>query len=603
MPHPRSTERRGSPAAVAVAVLTAGLLTLSSCGIFEDDPPPPAETPAEDGDAAPGQGQQDPPEPTEEPAEETVSQQGVSAGHPIAADVGEEILAEGGNAVDAAVASAFAVSIVEPYASGIGGGGSAIVAGAESDPLFYDYREVVNESGDIPDNGTGIPGFVAGMSKMHEDYGSLEWERLIQPAQEIAAEGFEVSEFLADRMNAPDGQEALADIEHYAPGGEPLQAGEELVQTDLADTLSSIAENGAEEFYTGGLAESLVDEVDGVDSSSLADYEVVVTDPVRGEFGDREILGAPPSLPGAAMIQMLQIAEAEGIADLEPGSAEYTDTLSKAWLEAEETVYNELGDPNFVQVPLDDIIDPETNAQIDLEASSAVEDSEDSIDAEVEAADSNADVSSVETSGADGAGGAGQSPEPASSGDDAPNTTHISVVDSNGLSVSMTNTIMYFWGSGEMVDGYFLNNHLARFDEIDSSANEPEPGRRTVTWSNPATILDSEGRPELVMGSPGGHQILNIMGSVLAQWGLQDRSLEEAIELPRFRAEDDTLLLEASHSDEQIEALEDMDWDTEVWPDEQASFGSIQPLLINYDDGTVSSVDDQRREGAHRIID
>ena len=539
---------------ISAAAGTLAVLGLTAGCLAEEDPPPEASEPPQAPSTSP------------EPVEDTLEQQGVSAGHPMAVAAGEQILSEGGNAVDAAIAASFAVAVVEPYASGIGGGGSAILAGQEGDPVFYDYREVVNEEGEIPDSGAGIPGFVAGMGELHENHGTMDWSQLLEPAETLASEGFEVSDYLAERMAQDDALAAISDLEHYAPGGEPLGSGEQLVQEDLGETLSALAENGWEDFYTGQLAESVAEQVEGVDQQSLENYEVAVAEPSRGEFGDYELLAAAPSLPGSAMIQMMQIAEAQGIAEMDPTSAEYVDLLSESWLVAEETVFSDLGDPSFIEVP-EGITDAESNAEIDLSA------------AEPAAQDYGGDP-----------------------GDHA-NTTHISVVDSDGLTVSMTNTIMYFWGSGQMVDGYFVNNHLSRFEAIDSPANEPEPGRRTVTWSNPTVVLDAEQRPVLAAGSPGGHQILNILGTVLAQWGLQGRTLEEAIATPRFRAEEDTLYIEESTPAELVEELEDSGWQTEVWPDAMASFGSVQPLEIDYDDGTVSGADDPRREGAHAIID
>ncbi|GAA4832718.1 gamma-glutamyltransferase [Garicola koreensis] len=565
-PPPRTTQ--------LAAVSLAAALALSSCGIFEE-PPPPAE-PVEEGEsAAPGQAQPEEPSPdvsdsqsaTSEASESepTLEGQGISAAHPLAVEAGEQILADGGNAADAAIATAFAVSVVEPFASGIGGGGSAIVAGSDGEPTFYDYREVVNNDGEIPESGTGIPGFTAGMGKLHEDHGSMEWDQLLAPARQLAAGGFSVSEFLALRMTQPGGPAAVTELDHYAPGGEPLGAGDQLVQQELAETLQTLQTNGAEDYYTGELSQSLVETVEGVDAESLADYEVIVTDPVRGQFGERELIGPPPSLPGAPTIQMMQIAEANGIADMTPGSADYVDTLSQAWLVAEETVMTELGDPNFIQVPVDEMTDAQRNADIDLSAHTA--------------------------------------DQPVAGDSKAPNTTHISVVDETGMAISMTNTIMYFWGSGENVDGYFVNNHLSRFDAIDSAANEPEPGRRTVTWSNPMMVFDAEGRPELVIGSPGGHQILNILGTVFTQWGLQGADLESAVQSPRFRAEGETLYLEASHTPEQVASLQDAGWSTEIWPNEQSSFGSVQPMEVDYESGELYSVDDHRRDGAHSILD
>src|SRR5699024_10183584 len=303
---------------------------------------------------------------------------------------------------DAAIATAFAVSVVEPFASGIGGGGSAIVADPGEDPTFYDYREVVNNHGAIPESGTGIPGFTAGMGKLHEDHASLPWEELLAPAEQLAAEGFEVSEFLELRISQPGGPEAVTELDHYAPGGDPLGEGEELVQQQLAETLQTLQSSGAEDYYTGELAESVAADVDGVDADSLAEYEVIVTDPVSGEFGDRQLVGPPPALPGAPTIKMMQIAEANGIADMDPGSAAYVDTLSQAWLVAEETVMNELGDPNFIQVPVEEMTDAQSNANINLSARGS------------------------------------QQPvagDPEQDGAGAPNTTHISVVDESGLAL------------------------------------------------------------------------------------------------------------------------------------------------------------------------
>lgn len=548
------------------AAFAAAALTLTAC-TQQEDPEPPEESQQPEATAQSEETQDattpTPSEPTEpsptEPTttpdgEEVLQQQGVSAGHPLAAEAGERILSQGGNAVDAAVATAFAVSVVEPFASGIGGGGSAIIAGQDGEPEFLDYREVVAESGEIPASDAGIPGFVAGMGQLHAADGNLEWAEVLEPARELAEEGFSVSDFLATRIAADDGQAALAGLDEFTGGDGPLSAGEELVQPELAETLETLQNNGWEDFYTGELAESLSQQTDGIDAESLQSYQTQEREPAHGEVGEYQVLAASGSLPGAQMIDMLQQVESAGIAEMLPDSADYVEELSQAWLEAEEQVLTQLGEQG-------------TSAQ----ASSG------QVGASQEATEQSA------------------------------NTTHISVVDEDGTAVSMTNTIMYFWGSGEQVDGYFLNNHLSRFAAIDSPANQPEPGGRTTTWSNPAMVLDDQDRPVLVIGSPGGHQILNIMGTVLTQLLLQDAELkqahlEEALASPRFRAEDNTLYAEESFSGDVIEQLETQGWDIEVWPDEQASFGSVQPLLVDYEESTVTSADDSRRDGAHRIL-
>ncbi|WP_147106471.1 gamma-glutamyltransferase family protein [Nesterenkonia populi] len=547
-----------------VAAVT--VLAVASCGITEDEPEP-AEEAEGTGEAQPGQdlGEDAPEaEPDEEDeAEEAprLAQQGVSAGHPLAVEVGEEVLAEGGNAVDAVIAAAFAVGAVEPPASGIGGGGSVILAGPDGDPVFYDFREVVSNDGEIPDSGTGIPGFVAGMGQLHEDYGTQEWADLLEPTRDLAEEGFEVSDYLSQRIGGGWGPEYLSDLEAFSPDGAPLEAGDDLVQPELADTMQQLMDAGWEDYYTGELAESVVEQVDGIDAESLADYEVIQGEPATGAFGDYEIASAAPGLPGAALIQTLQIAEHNGIGDMEPGSAEYISTLSEAWAAGEETMHNDLGDPNFVEVDTGELTDPEANAE-------------------------------VQASGAQTASG-----DPDAS---APNTTHLVVVDEDGLAVSMTNTITDFWGSGKGVDGYFMNNSLMRFETFDSEMNQPEPGRRSVTWSNPTVVMDDQGRPIMPIGTPGGAQILPTTANALILRYLHGMSAQEAVDALRFRNEDSSLYLEEGHDEALLDELSQEGWQPEEW--ESPSFGSVQLLEIDYETGELTGPDDSRRDGAHAII-
>ena len=565
-PRPRSS-RAGITRGTA---LVAALGLISACAPAEDPPPAPTAAPTE-------------PTSAPEPVEDALSQQGVSAGHPLAVEAGEQVLADGGNSIDAAIAAAFAMSVVEPFASGLGGGGSVVIAGQNGEPLFYDYREMVGVDGEIPETGIGAPGFVAGMGRLHQEHGSLEWDRLIQPAQQLASEGFEVYDFLASRMTEDLGPEAIDGVEPFEVDGEPLASGEQLVQTELASTLETLAAEGWESFYTGSLAEQLT-QVEGIDAETLAEYEVTASEPVSGEFGDYEVLAAAPALPGPALVQLLQIAESQGIAELEPGSAEYIQTLSEAWLVAEETVLTEIGDPAFVEVPVEEITDAESNAAIEISTQSAPQDP---------------DAGSAQ-------GSAEQQPAPAEG--DAPrdaNTTHISVIDDEGIMVSMTNTLTNFWGAGEVSGGFFLNNQLSRFEAVDSPANRPEAGRRSVTWSMPTIVLDDQQRPVLGIGTPGGHQILNIMGTVLTQWGLQDAQLQEAVDGLRFRliGEDELLVLDDEPDGQTREALEDLGWELQIWPDEWGGFGSVQALEVDYETGEVTGADDDRRVGSHTIID
>ncbi|WP_151523935.1 gamma-glutamyltransferase [Serinicoccus kebangsaanensis] len=564
-----------------VAVLAVGVLALSACDTGGTDPgsdaptgatsagptatatpsPPDDESPSTDDASASTEAA------TTTAAPETVlDEHGVSAGHPLAVEAGMEILEAGGNAVDAAVAAAFAVSVVEPFASGIGGGGATIVAAPDSEPRAYDYREEVPRDGVVPASGAGVPGFVAGMGTLHEEHGSLPWERVLRPAQELAEEGFEVTPFLAVRMRSDGGPAAVTGLPHFSPGGAPLQAGEVLVQSDLADTIGTLREEGPDDFYTGSLADSLTSTSAEIDPESLGAYEVLSGDPVRGDLGAYSLLASRPALPGAAMIQMLQTLESGGIEDVDPDSADYVRQVSDAWLQAEETVRTRLGDPRFVDVPVDDIVaaPPRTATPV--------------------------------------AAAAPAPQEPSEPGSPA-NTTHVTVVDEDGTTVSMTNTIMFFWGSGQMVDGYFLNNHLSRFEAIASPLNQPGPGRRPVTWTNPMIVLDEQDRPVLGIGSPGGEQILNIMGTVLTRWALLDQPLDDAVSAPRFRYDEDvqTLFTEDAMPAGVRQDLAADGWQVELWTRERAGFGSVQALEIDYGAGTLRGAVDTRREADNDI--
>jgi gamma-glutamyltranspeptidase / glutathione hydrolase len=534
-----------------------------------------------------------------------LGQYAVSAAHPAAVEAGMQVLDEGGNAADAAVATAFAVAVVEPYASGIGGGGSALLAAPGEEPTSYDYREVVAQDGRIPDSGTGVPGQVAGLARIHAEHGTLEWEQLLQPAIDLARDGFPVSDFLAQRMRADFGPASIEGLEHYhSASGEPLAAGETLVQEDLARTMTTLAEQGPTAFYTGSIADQL-SEVEGLDAASLAAYEPEQVEPVGGEFGDYEVLSAAPPLPGAALVQQLQLAEALGIGEHQPGTAGYVDRLSEAWIAAEGSVAHFLGDPDFVDVPVGQLTDPVRNAgiadRVRLLAGGA----------------------GVGTPGHDGGGAVDQqdgtgAPEhavvaagpsvagPAASGPvTAGNTTHLTVVDQSGLTVSMTNTLTSFWGGSESayVGGFFLNNQLSRFESEASAVNQPEPGRKSVSWSAPSMVLDGQGRPVLGLGSPGGHQIPNILSGVLVSWGLQDAPIQDAVDAPRYHLQDGVLAVEQEPSGDLARLIEERDWELQRTAREQAVFGSVQALEIDYGTGEITGATDRRREADVAIAD
>lgn len=578
---------RGARGNLLAGALLAALLAVAGCEGAPSQPddvaepePTPAPSPTDPDEAARGQGersagdQRDAPEGPQPPAaghDEAGPGEGaygVSAGHPVAVDVGMQVLEEGGNAVDAAVATAYAVSVVEPFASGVGGGGAALVLEPGSEPLAYDYREVVAENGQVPDSEIGIPGFVAGMQRLHDAHGSTDLDRLLEPAITLAAEGVETSDIVAERLRAAAHRLPVAELDHLFPDGRALSPGEPLVQDELADLLQRLADDGAETFYEGAVADELSTRVDGIDPESLSAYEVAHPEPATGALADLEIVAAAPPLAGATLIQILQIAEAHGIADMEPGSADFVHTLGMAWRVAEHLRVTELGDPAFVDVPVARLTDPQRNAEL----------------AEHIPADGLVSVDDLRG---------------AEAGD--PNTTHVTVVDPDGRLVSMTNTLLNFWGSGQHELGFFLNNHLTRFDDRDGSPNGPEPGKRPATYALPAIVTDAQGRAVLGIGTPGGRRIPLVLAQVLVRWGLHAQELAEAVEAPRFHLEDAVLEMEERPPGDVADELLGRGYQDIRGPPAALYYGSVQVLEIDHDREELWGAADPRREGDWRV--
>ncbi|RKD76262.1 gamma-glutamyltransferase 1 [Sinobaca qinghaiensis] len=553
----KSTGSPLRPFVPAAALLSAFLI--SGCAPEEERG---NESPSSEEENETDENEEQTEEETSEP--DTPSDYGVSAGHPDAVDAGMEVLEQGGNAADAAIAAAYAVSVVEPFASGIGGGGSVLIHEQGEEPQAYDYREVVPETG-IPSSDIGVPGFTAGMNEFHADYGNAEWEELLDPAVALA-DSSEVSDLLADQLQSGADSLPISQLPHLYPNGVPLEAGSTVEQAELAETLRDIRDNGSSTFYEGTAGESLAAQIEGLDAASLADFEVSRNEPSIGTFAGYDVIGAAPPLPGISVIQMLQILEERGSAEAERDSTEFIHDTAMSWRLTSQFIETDYGDPNFVDVPVDELTDPEQNADLAEDISS------DSL----------------------------ASGQPSSYAGGDPNTTHITVVDEDGTFVSMTNTLTNFWGSGEYADGFFLNNQMDRFSIGENSMNEPEPGRRSVTWSSPMLVADDEG-PVLGIGSPGGERIPIMLTQVIADWASDGTSLEEAVESPRFHLDDSALIMEEAPGAEQREELLSIGYSGIEEPPTPLYFGSIQALALDRETGELSGARDTRREADFQV--
>jgi gamma-glutamyltranspeptidase/glutathione hydrolase len=473
----------------------------------------------------------------------TVAEHGmVVAQEKIAAQIGADILRQGGSAVDAAVATGFAMAVTYPRAGNIGGGGFMVIhlAGRNED-VAIDYREAAPQATrrDIflgadgkPDNtksrdsalSIGVPGTVAGLSLALEKYGSGNFTlaQLVKPAIDLARDGFALADDMADTL--PDGQRRLshwpASTKIFShPDGTSLRDGDQLVQSDLAAALTAIAEQGPSGFYQGPVAEKLVKAIDDAGGimtlDDLKSYQAIIRTPVRGSYRGYDIISMPlPSSGGTVLLETLNILEGFPLGDLKPGSATSLHLLIEAMKRAYADRARYLGDPAFVNAPIVTLIAKDyaakQRANIDLNHATA--------SAEV------------------------FSPAPPHEGG---NTTHYSVVDSLGNAVSNTYTLNFPYGVGLVAEGtgVLLNNELDDFTAapgasnafglVGYEANLPGPGKRPLSSMSPTIVL-KDGKPVLVTGSPGGSRIISTVLQVIVNVLDYHMDVAAAVAAPRL---------------------------------------------------------------------
>ncbi|WP_160141724.1 gamma-glutamyltransferase family protein [Salicibibacter halophilus] len=505
-----------------------------------------------------------------EESETITDEYGVSASHSLAQEAGEEVLEEGGNAVDAAIATSLTLTVVEPYGSGIGGGGAMLVMDdADETPDFYDYRETapMNTSSDNPaDHYAGVPGFLKGLQAVHDEDGSMEMSRLMEPAIHYAENGFEVNWMLEERIDrAEERMDDNAEDVFYM-GGDPIEEGNPIVQPELADTLSHLQEEGLEDFYSGELASEIAGDKVSWSEEDLESYEVLTENPASGAFGDYQVYSAPPPSSGVTLIQMLQMADQLDITEHAPHSPEFVGTFTEIWEEARSDRYLNIGDPSFNDIETSELTSLEhTDSMLD-EINTSI------------ALDVSDDVKS--------------------------STTQINVVDEDGMMVSATNSLSNFFGSGVMNDaGILLNNQMSNFAfNEESNPNYYEEEKRARTYISP-TILAGDDDAVLI-GSPGGARIPQVLGQVLVNAEREDMDHHEAFDLPRFahhqNVEEDVEEIRLEDGDSgwdeaNASEIESLDYDVDPEFYTNVFFGSIEQLVVDLESGEVERTEDPRR--------
>ncbi|MEQ8241260.1 MAG: gamma-glutamyltransferase, partial [Cyclobacteriaceae bacterium] len=462
----------------------------------------------------------------------------VVTAHPIATEIGFQAIQNGGNAIDAAVATQFALAVVYPRAGNIGGGGFAVVRLNNGESKALDFREMapglahrdmfLNEEGDpvseLSNRGplaAGVPGSVAGMWELHQKYGSLPWSRLVQPAIDVAYYGFKITQDEAEALN--EKQEDFKEANRYKPwaiNDALWKAGDLVKQTQLSATLSFIRDLGRDGFYKGIVADQITKEMAAgngiITKDDLANYQAIWRKPIIGEYRGFQIIGMPPpSSGGIALMQLLQGAELLEINKYAHNSVEAINLMA----EIESRVFADrakyLGDTDFFDVPIEEMLSKTYNKS----RFEGIQKSVKTPSSEI----SHGEMAPYES----------------------PETTHFSIVDPKGNAVSITTTLNLNYGCKVWVKGagFVLNNEMDDFSAkpgvpnfyglIGNEANAIAPGKRMLSAMTP-TIVEKDGQLKMVVGTPGGGTIITTVFQVIRNVIDYDMSMQEAVSAKRI---------------------------------------------------------------------
>ena len=519
----------------------------------------------------------------------------VAAAHPLAAQTGVDILQKGGNAIDAAVATAFALNAVEPNASGIGGGGFMLIRFAETgEVIVLDYREVApaaatkdmfaSEEASAQrwsvegGKAVGVPGTLMGLKEALDNYGTMTLEEVMTPAIEYMENGFEITETFSQMIE--DNYEKLANWNDpfeiaYLKDGLPLETGDVLIQEDLAKTYREILGIGIEHLYGGELGQKIVDAVQAqggiLELQDLIEYQPRMLEPITGDYRGYDIFSMPPpSSGGTHLIQILNIMENFDIASMNYHGPTHISVMAEAMKMAFADRAQYMGDPAFAtDMPLEGL----TSKEYAKFLADQIEIKEPKM--EVPAGD------------------------PA--GYEHHSTSHISVIDAEGNAVALTQTINYFFGSGVIVPGVgiIMNNEMDDFAKSPDSPNAPEPGKIPLSSMSP-TIIEKDGETFMVLGTPGGTRIFTAMTQIISNVIDFSMSMDEAIEAPRMHCfssggEARPIYVESLIPAITIEALRALGNEVEVRGAHDLYFGGAQGIMLKK--GVLFGGGDSRRDG------
>jgi gamma-glutamyltranspeptidase/glutathione hydrolase len=540
--------------------------------------------------------------------------------HELASRAGVEMMQAGGNAVDAAVATGFALAVVHPPAGNLGGGGFMLIRMADGKAHFLDYREmapaaakpdmyldaqgnVIEGASEIGYKAIGVPGSVAGMVYAEQKYGKLTLKQVMGPAIRLAREGYALSwgearDFQHDKYlgTFPESRRI------FQRDGNFYQPSEIFRQPDLARTLERIAAK-PDDFYHGALARELAAAMQKggglISADDLAHYEVKEREPVRGTYRGYEIISAPPpSSGGTVLIESLNILEGYDLAKLGDRSAESIHFTTEAFRRAFFDRAEFLGDPDFSKIPVAQLIDKKYDAA--WRASIEADHASNSKELKRPAIFSELDQY------------AAAHPQPLSN-HESQHTTHYSVVDAEGNAVAVTTTINGWFGSRVTAEGlgFLLNNEMDDFSAkpgvpnsdglIQGAANAIGPGKRPLSSMTP-TIVVRDGKTVLVLGSPGSSKIITTVANVLMGVVDYGMNIQEAVNAPRFHNQwlPDVLNVERWFSPDTVQALKKMGYNVQIGLREDGAgsyWSDAECIAIDQKTGERLGASDGRNNG------
>jgi len=537
--------------------------------------------------------------------EKMYRQGAVACAEASAADIGLQILKNGGNAVDAACATALALAVTYPQAGNIGGGGFALIYMADSQQVYFiDFRETapaaataahfLDSAGRLDSDkallgplSAGTPGTVAGLYDMHDRFGQSNWDEIVRPARVLADTGFNMPASLVQSLT-----EEAADLRRYPsteaiffPDGKTLGPGQKLIQPDLALALNMIEQNGRDGFYLGETAEAIekfcAENGGLITTQDLENYQPVWRQPLHFRFRQLDIY-APglPSSGGIVMGQILKMLEPYELERYTADSPEYMHLFAEAARRAYVDRSAYLGDPDFVPDPTGQLLD-------DVYLASRIQ----SIDPDH--ASSSADILPGMPKGSR----------------ESDQTTHLVVSDRNGNIVTLTYTVNAWFGCKAVVPGggFFLNNEMDdfallagtpnQFGLVGGEANRVEPGKRMLSSMTP-TIVFKSGRPYLALGSPGGSKIITAVAQAILNYNIFGMSLTEAVTAPRFHHQWQPDILYVEQGGYEVTAIQKLIGmgHTVV---ERTPYGEVMALSFSHDGVFITPAADPRRSGGY----